>query len=203
MRISQLAAIALAGIALAGSAMSVAQSSNLIDRSEKVNGYVDLKTGLFHPATERAANPETTPTFKTFASTVEVVITATINAATAKEMPKGSTIICDVNLNGYAYDFVYSEVAASPATISGDTATCTVNVPYNWTGETGGPAADYYFNGTYKLTASYAPGGATQPLTDFNVIRQTTGILHSSTGIVNFPLPATSTTIKIDVDALL
>jgi hypothetical protein len=57
MRISQLAAVAAAGILLAGSTVAICQSSDVTDRRFKLNGYVDLRTGLFHPGTQSGPIP--------------------------------------------------------------------------------------------------------------------------------------------------
>jgi hypothetical protein len=115
-----------------------------------------------------------------------VTITTTISADTAKLLTKGSTILCDVDLDGWVDGFGYPEVSAILAKVSGDTATCTVNLPYSWTGPSGGSATSYYFSGAYKVTATYAPGGDTEPLTDYKVIRQVTRPLyHASTSRIN------------------
>jgi hypothetical protein len=201
MRISHSLAIAVAGFALAGSAMAVAQSANLIDKPEKINGYVDLKTGLFHPLPQVTAAPETTPTFVTYSGHIEVILNTTLAGSTLSSLPKGYTILCDVNLNGYVNNLVYEEVGSSPATVNGNIASCTVNIPISWKGEAGG--SGYYFNGSYKVTASYAPGGATQPLTDFNVIRQTTGVLNGPGGIVAFTIPSGGVTTTIALDPVI
>jgi hypothetical protein len=201
MRISHSIAIAVAGIALAGSAMAVAQSANLINKPDRINGYVDLKTGMFHPLPQVSATPETTPTFVTYSGHIEVVLNTTLAGTTLNSLPKGYTILCDVNLTGYVNDLVYEEVGASPATVSGNVASCTVNIPISWKGESGG--SGYYFNGSYKVTASYAPGGATQALTDFNVIRQTTGVLNGAGGVVAFSIPSGGTTTTIALDPVI
>jgi hypothetical protein len=201
MRIFHLATVAAAGLALAGSTLAIAQSSNLVDKQDRVSGYVDLKTGVFHPGNEITATPEAAITFKNNAGTISVTIITTISADTAKVLPKGYTILCDVNVGTVSDGYTYSEVAAAPATVSGETATCTVNLPYSWTTPvvTG---ASFAFGGSYKVTASYAPGGVTQPLTDFNVIRQTTGPLYNTTGDT-FPFPTTGTTTLFKLDATI
>jgi hypothetical protein len=202
MRLSKLVAVAAAGIVLAGTAAAIAQSSNLIEKHDRVNGYVDPRTGVFHQDSQIAATPEASAlTFKTNAGIISVTITTTISADTAKILPKGYTILCDLNVATVSDGYTYSEVAAAPATVSGETATCTVNLPYSWTTPvvTG---TTYYYGGTYKVTASYAPGGDTQALTDFNVIRQTTGVLYNTTGNV-FAFPATGTATAFKLDATI
>jgi hypothetical protein len=204
MQISPILA-ALAGFTLITGAAALAQSTSTdpIDHgNNRVYGYVDLRTGAFHPGRSQAdATPEATVTLKTFTGTIEAKITITISAATAAKMPKGSTILCDLQGTAFVDGSDYEEVAASSATISGDTATCTVNLPYSWTGNSAGTSSSYYFDGTYKVTASYAPS-ATQPLTDFNVIRQTTGpLMKSGTSVI--PIPADGTTTLFTVDATI
>jgi hypothetical protein len=198
MRISQLATIAAAGLVLAGGTLAIAQSSTLIEKQDRVNGYVDLRTGMFHAGNQGVASPEAAVTFKTNAGIISVTIITTISADTAKILPKGYTILCDLHVGTVSDGYTYSEVAAAPATVSGDTATCTVNLPYSWTTAVT-TGTTYAYGGTYKVTASYAPGGDTQALTDFNVIRQTTGVLYNTTGnVFVFPTTGTTTTFKFD-----
>jgi hypothetical protein len=198
MRIFHLAVVAAAGLVIAGNTAAIAQTSNLIEKQDRVSGYVDLRTGLFHAGGQSAPSPETAVTFKTNAGIISVTITTTISADTAKILPKGYTILCDLNVGTVSDGYTYSEVASAPATVSGDTATCTVNLPYSWTTAVT-TGTTYAYGGTYKVTASYAPGGDTQALTDFNVIRQTTGVLYNTTGnVFVFPTTGTTTTFKFD-----
>jgi hypothetical protein len=198
MRISKFAAFAAVGLALAGSALAVAQSSGLTDRKDRVNGYVDLKTGAFHPQT--AASPNTGLTLQGFYGGIDVSISTAISADTLNALPKGYTILCDLSVNAYLNGLGYTEVASAPATVNGEVASCNVKMPYFWTGVGGGTASQYYFDGSYKITVTYAPGGDTQPLTDANVIRQTTGSLYSTSG-TSFPLPASGGTTSFKLDA--
>jgi hypothetical protein len=205
MRIPRILA-ALAGLTLMTGAAAYAQtqSTGPIDQStNRVYGYVDLRTGAFHPGRSQAdATPDSTVTLKTFTGTIEAKITITISSATAAKMPKGSTILCDLQSESFVDGSDYEEVAAAAATISGDTATCTVNLPYSWTGNSAGTTSAYYFEGSYKITATYAPS-ATQPLTDYNIIRQTTGPLETSGAVTAIPIPASGTTTSFSIDATI
>jgi len=200
MRIFQSVALAVAGFVLGTSALAGAQSTDLTEKHSKVYGYVDLESGQFHPGHEVAATPETTPTLKTLTGVISTTFTIALSADTLKVLPKGYTILCDVDVTASVDGFAYAEVGSAAATVSGDTAKCTVNVPYIWVGPTTTTASAYNFTGTYKVTASYAPGGATQALTDFNVIRQTTGVLGAEKGTVETFIPASGTTTSFAVE---
>jgi hypothetical protein len=192
MRIAHLAAIGATGLAFMVSASVIAQTSNLLQQKDKAYGYVDLKTGQFHAEADFEASPEATVTTKTYTGTIDTTIVTTIDST----LTKGTTILCDVELTATLDGALFTEVASAPATISGTKATCTVKLPYSWTGPSGGAATAYTYSGTYKVTASYVPS-ATQPITDFNVIRQTTGLL-TGVGVKAIPSTGTVTTYTFD-----
>jgi hypothetical protein len=195
MRIAHLAAIGATGLAFMVSASLIAQTSNLLEQKDKTYGYVDLKIGQFHPEADIEASPETTVTTKTYTGTIDTTIATTIDST----LPKGTTILCDVDVAALLDGVIFTEVASAPATVSGTKATCTVKLPYSWTGPSGGAATTYTYTGTYKVTASYVPS-ATQPITDFNVIRQTTGYL---TGSVAKAIPTTGTVTTYTFDPVI
>lgn len=195
MRILQLAALGAAGLALCTGASAIAQSSNLLEQQDKAYGYVDLKTGQFHPNLTAEASPEATVVTKTLTGTINTVITTTIEST----LPKGATILCDVNVTALFDGLIYTEVASAPATISGTKATCTVKLPYSWTGPSGGAATTYVFGGTYKVTATSVPS-VTQAITDFNVIRQTGSNL---TGTSSKEIPASGTVTSLAIEAVI
>ena len=196
MRTLPLAALGIIGVALSFGASTVAQSSNLLESKDKAYGYVDLKTGLFHPEKEPAATPDTAVPPKTFTGTLVTTFAITIDAA----LPKGTTILCDVDTTSNLDGLTYTDVASSPATISGAKATCTVKLAYSWTGPGGGAPASYDLVGaTYKVTATSVPS-ATQPITDFNVIRQANGPIPKAQGL---DLPASGTVTDFTVDATI
>ena len=181
-------------LALACTAM-FAQAGNLLEHKERTYGYVDLKTGAFHPVPEAEATPEATVTTKTYTGTFEVTIVSTIDST----FPSGSAILCDVTVGVSVDGQSYSEIASAAATISGTKATCTVKLPYSWTGPSGGPSAAYAYTASYKVTASHV-SASTQPITDFNVLRQTSGnLLTTETALI----PLTGTTTKFTVDAVI
>jgi len=201
MRILQLATLGVAGLALIAGASAIAQSSNLLeqpdkqDKQDKAYGYVDLKTGQFHPNLAAESSPEVTVVQKTLTGTINTVITTTIEST----LPKGTTILCDVDVTALFDGLILTEVASAPATISGTKATCTVKLPYSWTGPSGGAATSYVFGGTYKVTAT-SVSAVTQAITDFNVVRQTTGNL---TGKSSLEIPATGTVTNLAFDLVI
>jgi hypothetical protein len=199
MRIFHFAAIAAAGIALAVSSSPQAQSADNAGKRDKVYGYVDLTTGMFHATKQAEPEPDTTAsTLKTYTGTVDVTIVSTITST----LPSGTTILCDVTLLGEVDGVITNEIASAPATISGEKATCAVKVPYSMTGVAGGSATSYFFTGNYKVTASKV-SATSQPITDFNVIRQVTAPLTTATGSQDFPLPANGTVTSLTYDTAL
>lgn len=191
--------MAALGLALCASGTVRAQSADLLGNQEKVYGYVDLKTGTFHQIRSEEAAPETI-TGTTATGTIDVTISIKI----VSTLPKGTTILCDADVSASSTATTptfleqYSEVAASAATISGSTASCVVKMPYSWVlAPTTSKTISNTYQGTYKVTATFV-SAATQPITDFNVIRQATGIFADTTAI-----PATGTTSSFTVSATI
>jgi len=132
MRIRPLLAYAavMLALTLAGPALASAQSAEAGSRHNKVFGYQDPETGVFHPlstATPDVSTPATT-------GTIELVMTITLKTA----LPKGGAVLCGVDLTAFSENLStytisdWYEEAYTAATVSGSTATCTVNVPYSW-----------------------------------------------------------------------
>jgi hypothetical protein len=110
--------------------------SNIAGRG--IQGYLDPKTGAFHPipAVEQSdAEPPATVTYGgKFVFKFTITVAATISA-TAKIACTASADVTDIN--GASYNF-FDETASALATRSGTTATCTVNIPYSWKLASGG-----------------------------------------------------------------
>jgi hypothetical protein len=104
--------------------------------SKGVLGYLDPTTGAFRPARQAAsAEPQAAAaTAVTRYGVVEVTGTYYIHSATIT----GSTpIVCVATLSTYDYasEVDYSsieEAASAKATVSGNKATCVVEIPYEW-----------------------------------------------------------------------
>ncbi len=193
-----LAITAALGVALCASATCRAQSADVAVNQGKVYGYVDLKTGTFHQIVAEEAAPETIT-----GTTVTGTLDVTISIKIVSTLPKGTTILCDADVSATssasspAFLENYTEVAASPATISGSTASCVVKMPYSWVVAPTTSKPSNTYQGTYKVTATSVPS-ATQPITDFNVVRQATGIFANTTVI-----PSTGTTSSFTVSATI
>jgi hypothetical protein len=124
------------GSALLMSAGAIARAQDVGTKPKRVFGFLDPKTGAFVAASPMARpDAATTP-----ATTGKISLTISMKLATA--FPAKSTITCGLNLvvlsvSENTTTFAISEgewleTAASAATISGSTATCTVSVPYAW-----------------------------------------------------------------------
>jgi hypothetical protein len=106
-------------------------------QTKRTFGYVDGKTGLFHPLTRTPLSEEAaasiTPTTGTFVFNVTITVSS--------KLPTTAVISCGVSggvddtLTGFFSNYV--EIAAKR---TGNTATCTLTVPYSW--DLGQPTKD-------------------------------------------------------------
>lgn len=196
----------LAGLALIAGTAAYAQSrsaESIGQNNNRAYGYVDLTTGAFHPGPSPAvATPDVVFIPKNFAGLIAARITITISNETQAQMPLGSTILCGLATNAYVDGLIYNDTATSTATILGNTASCTVNLPYSWHGTSGGPTTAYYFDGSYKITVLNT-GQSTQPITDYNIIRQTSGPLVGVGGITEISILTSGTADIFPIDATI
>lgn len=108
-------------------ASSFAQTTDATS-SRKTFGYVDTKTGLFHPLTRAIQTEESraiTPTTGKFVFNVTIAVSSAL--------PTNAVITC--NVTGGVDDATsgaFTNDVTVTATRTGNTATCTVNVPYSW-----------------------------------------------------------------------
>ena len=145
-------------------ATSFAQNAET-GKSSGVFGYMDPKTGLFHSLnrTPLAIEPEAiTPT------TGKFVFNVTITVSSA--LPTTAVIECLVS-GGVVGDpaGTFTNTVTVTATRSGNTATCTLNVPYSWdlttptkdvvafdlavTASAGSPASASFYEETFTAPA--------------------------------------------------
>jgi hypothetical protein len=97
-------------------------------KAQRTFGYVDQKTGIFHPlnrSVQPDAVPAVTPTTGTFVFNVTMSVSASL--------PTTAVIVCIVT--GGVDDLTsgaFSNAVGVTAKRTGSSATCTVNVPYSW-----------------------------------------------------------------------
>jgi hypothetical protein len=110
-------------IALAGSAL--AQNTP----NKRTFGYIDGKTGIFHPLDRTLLSEETaaaiTPTTGTFVFNVTITVSSAL--------PTTAVIGCTVS--GGVADLLtgeFSNFVGVTAKRTGNTATCTLHMPYEW-----------------------------------------------------------------------
>jgi hypothetical protein len=120
----------IAACLVVGSALpSIAQQATGIE----IPGYLNARTGTFRPKPASAA-PDVTAKYTTYTGTFEFEFTITVDS----KIPSGQEIDCEANASvvdiptGGSFENVITEEASSIATIKGDTATCTVKIPYSW-----------------------------------------------------------------------
>jgi hypothetical protein len=118
---------------LAMVAGALAQNS----QTRRTFGYIDGKTGIFHPLNRTPLSAEAaaaiTPTTGTFVFNVTITVSSAL--------PTTSVITCSIF--GGVDDTEtgdFSNFVETTATRKGNTATCTVTVPYEW--ELGDPSKD-------------------------------------------------------------
>ncbi len=82
------------GLTLGAVSMSRAQAGDLIDNKGKAYGYVDFKTGGFHPVLQaKVSSDEITGT--STSGTLDVTITTKI----VSTLPKGTSILCHLDVD--------------------------------------------------------------------------------------------------------
>lgn len=199
MRIFSLAAIAAIalGVTLAGSPSSAAQSGNASSLHKKILGFQNPETGEFEPLVRAVPDASsTTPT----TGTVEVTLTITLKTA----LPKNGSVNCGANLTAmsenettFAYAYWY-EQAYTIATVSGSTATCTVNVPYSWVIPAASSTVKNSVTGMYAVQMNSASTGTTGSTVD-----PTGTVRYSSGGFLSGAIPATGSTSKYSLSVVI
>jgi hypothetical protein len=159
-----------------------------------VLGYQDTQTGTFHALGRAVVDASTTPT----TGTVDV----TFNIKLVTTFAKGTTINCAINLTGVAENtttftaVTYEETSASPATITGSTATCTAAIPYSWLIPAASTSEVETFSGGYTVSA--------YPATTSTTTLLTSAYRSSSSGFVSLKaVPASGTVSKYTVNVTL
>ena len=158
--------------------------------SHEVTGYFDYSTGVFRPISQMAtfdsnsaaaANPTT--------GTIVVNLTVTIKST----VPSTSSVNCNVevdvlDLSSETANLI-QESATVVATRTGNTAKCTVTIPYSW----------------IVLNPATSTVGINYNVTLANKTTPTTGLLSrsSSGSIANIPVPANGSTTTQTVNAVL
>jgi hypothetical protein len=160
----------------------------------RVLGYEDPQTGKFHALTKVVPDATTAPT----TGTVEV----TFNIKLVTTFPKGTTISCGIDVTGNVentttFTYIgYYESAASTATISGSTATCSTTVPYSWLLPAASSTESPSFGADYTVTAY--PATTTAQTFAIGVYRQSGSSIFESAAI-----PPSGTVSKYTVNVTL
>ena len=154
-------------------------------------GYFDYSTGAFRPVGQMgvfdsdslaAANPQTGTIIVNFTVTIKSAIPATslINCGV-------TAIVTDIDIPTASVNLI-TETAIVVATRTGNTAKCTVTIPYSWT---------VFNSATARVSLTYSLSGGKATAT--------TGLLTraSSGGIANIPVPANGSTTTQAVNAVL
>ena len=189
MRSLSLAAVAAVALGTAVLASIPVSAQSIATPHKKIFGYTD-ESGVFHPAVKAEPDATVTPT----TGTIQVVITVALKTA----LPKGGAVLCGTDLTGQSInestgsDAVYEEEAFVVATVSGATASCTVNVPYEWTIPPASSTVIDSLNGSYTVEMTTAAGVLP------GVVR-----LTDSSFVSGAKIPATGTVSKYTVAATI
>jgi hypothetical protein len=152
-------------IALVGSA-SAQNTPN-----KRTFGYIDGKTGIFHPLDRTPLSEEAaaaiTPTTGPFVYNVTITVSSAL--------PTTATITCNVSGGVSEGESAYANDVGVTAKRTGNTATCTLTMPYSWdlaeptkdtvefdlditaTNGSFGTASYYYEDFTVPVTTSTVP----------------------------------------------
>jgi hypothetical protein len=106
-------------------------------QTRRTFGYVDSRTGIFHPLNRTPLSEEAAASITPTTGTFVFNVTITVSSA----LPTNAVITCGVG--GGVDDLLtgdFSNDVQITAKRSGSTATCTVNVPYSW--DLGEPTKD-------------------------------------------------------------
>ena len=146
--------VAALGTALVAGISVSAQTSTTPHK--KVFGYQDPQTGLFHPSNGIAPDAAVAPA----TGTLELVLTITLKTP----LTKGGSVLCSAdvvaeseNTNTYQASS-FEDEATSVATVSGSTATCTVNIPYSWPVPAASSTVENTVSGSYVIEMTGAAG---------------------------------------------
>jgi hypothetical protein len=146
--------VVLCACVLGMSAALVGQSSSA---GRGIQGYLDPRTGAFHPIPAVAEPDAEPPATVTYGGKLVFKFTITVAAtisATAKIACSVDASVTDTN--GASFNF-FDESASALATRSGTTATCTVNIPYSWKLANGGTdmvAMTYVISAPSEITVA-------------------------------------------------
>jgi len=180
--------LAAAALLLGTALPSIAQQS----RSVEIPGYLNPKTGAFRPK-PATATPDVTAKYTTYTGTLEFEFTITVDS----KIPSGQEVDCeataelvDVPTSG-SFENVISEEASAIATVKGDTATCTVKIPYSWSLASG---AEDSVSLSYDL--AIVPTAITSE-TDAEAVRRSLQYLAP------IPVPKTGTTTTKTIEATI
>lgn len=149
MRVIPLLALSVLTLGLTPAATAHAQSTSTSTPHKKVLGYQDPETGTFQPLVRVLPDTSTSPT----TGTVELTLTISLKTA----LPKGGTVVCEASLSAVSENLSnftiidWDEEGYSVATVSGSTATCTVNVPYSWVIPANSSTVSNTFSGDYMV----------------------------------------------------
>jgi len=182
MRVIRLMALSVFALSCTTAATSHAQSTSTSAPHKRVLGYQDPETGTFQPLIRALPDTSTSPT----TGTVELTLTISLKTA----LPKGGTVVCSAYLYAYSQNLSnytvtdWSEEAYSLATVSGSTATCTVNVPYSWIIPVNSSNVSNTFSGDYLVEM-------------LNATNVSPALIRTSLGpFVAGAIPATGSTTK-------
>ena len=185
-----LAAVVMCGV-VTSPITSTAQSACAVSPQKHVLGYQDPQTGAFRPLLHEVPDANAVAVTGTIKLTLTITIKSVFPAGSKLTYACGAGLLeSSVNLTTDTAT-LYEEEASSVATVNGNTATCTLTIPYSWIVPAASPTVDTTFTGSYSVNVINNDGTATS-----TVLRSTLGYFLSQTTV---PASGTTTTAAVSV----
>lgn len=96
-----------------------------------IMGYLDPRTGAFHPMAQATTQDEAPPATSTFTGKIVASFTITVDSTIASTTKIGCNISASLE-DTATLNFIVEEAGSAVARGSGSTVTCTATIPYSW-----------------------------------------------------------------------
>jgi hypothetical protein len=193
MRFLSLAALAAVSLCVLSAGSTTLNAQTTSHATKPVLGYQDPETGTFKPLEKAVPEAATAP----LTGTIELTIAITLKTP----LPTGGKVACSSVVAATSINLAtsqvisYDETATVLATVSGATASCTVNIPYSWGIPPAASTIQTSLTGAYSvdMAGTVATGSITPALSRSS----------SSEFLSSKTIPATGTISKFTVNVTL
>jgi hypothetical protein len=126
------AGLLVAGSVIAASAMAQSAAGGNAARPLGVAGYLNTTTGVFTPIARRVDAGVTPLAATAVSGTLKFVMTITLKSGVSADSPIVCTGFASVRDSDFSSEVSYNETKAIVAIRNGNSATCSVAIPYSW-----------------------------------------------------------------------